>query len=354
VTSADVARLAGVSRTTVSFVLNNVPNVNISEETRQRVLEAARQLNYHPIAAARSLALRRTQTLGLILCQTLDRISQDAFLPEVIRGINAVTSEHSYRVLVESVEDVTRPDAYIGLVHQAHIDGIILSGPRSDDSQLPYLRDEGFPVVLMGQLPGAGLPFVDVDNVRAARMAVAHLVGLGHQRIACITNAPLEYTAATDRLKGYWIALEAAGLPFDPLLVRYGDFKERSGFEAMQSLLARPQRPTAVFVGSDVVAFGVLRAARQAGLNVPRDLALVGFDDVPLAHYIDPPLTTVRLPAQRLGAEAAKMLIRMLEQGSGESSLLLDTELVIRQSCGAALQQARATWTEEARDIERG
>jgi DNA-binding LacI/PurR family transcriptional regulator len=338
-TSQDVAKLAGVSRTTVSFVLNNVPNVNISEETRQRVLKAARQLGYHPDAAARSLARRRTQILGLVLCQTRDRITQDAFLPEVIRGVNAVASEHDYRVLLESVEDVAAPDAYIGLVQQAHIDGIVLSGPRSDDGQLPHLRELGFPVVLMGQLPEAGLPFVDVDNVRAAQTAVAHLIGLGHQRIACITNAPLEYTAAADRLKGYQMALEAAGLPFDPRLVRYGDFKERSGFEAMQSLLALPERPTAVFVGSDMVAFGALRAARLAGLNVPRDLALVGFDDVPLAQYIDPPLTTVRLPAQRLGAQAAQMLIRMLEQGSDESWLLLETELVIRQSCGAGLRK---------------
>jgi DNA-binding LacI/PurR family transcriptional regulator len=248
-----------------------------------------------------------------------------------------VTSEHGYRILIESVEDVTRPDAYIGLVRQVHIDGIILSGPRSNDSQLPHLRQEGFPVVLMGQLPEAGLPFVDVDNVHAAQIAVEHLISLGHQCIACITNAPLEYTAAADRLQGYRIALETARLLFDQNLVHYGDFTERSGFAAMQSLLALPQRPTAAFVGSDVVALGVLRAARQAGLNIPRDLALVGFDDVPLAQYIDPPLTTVRLPAQRLGAQAAKMLIRMLEEGAKGSSLLLDTELVIRQSCGATL-----------------
>lgn len=342
-TMADVARLAGVSRTTVSFVLNDVPNVNISEEARRRVLEAARQLDYYPDAAARSLARRRTQTIGLVLCQTLDRISQDAFLPEVIRGVSSVTGERGYRVLLESVEDVTRPNAYIGLVRQAHIDGMILSGPRSDDSQLLRLRQEGFPVVLMGQLPQAELAFVDVDNVNAARMAVQHLIGLGHRRIACITNAPLEYTAAADRLRGYQMALETAGLPFDSNLVRYGDFTERSGFEAMLSLLGLPQRPTAVFVGSDVVALGVLRAARLAGLNVPRDLALVGFDDIPLAQYIDPPLTTVRLPAQRLGAQAAQMLIRMLEQGTAASSLLLDTELVIRQSCGASLQRSADT-----------
>jgi LacI family transcriptional regulator len=234
------------------------------------------------------------------------------------------------------VEDVSASDAYIGLVREKHTDGIILSGPRSDDQQLLQLRAEGFPIVLLGQLPGSGIPFVDVDNVGAARQAVAHLVGLGHRRIGMITNAPLAYTAARDRLTGYRDALEEAGLVYAEELVCCGDFREESGCAAMERLLDLARPPTSVFVASDLVAFGALVAIRGRGLSLPDDIALVGFDDVQLAHYVDPPLTTVRLPAYELGHRAAMLLTRLIdEEPVEELGVLLQTELVVRQSCGA-------------------
>lgn len=334
VTSQDVADLAGVSRTTVSFVLNDTPNAQISEETRQRVLEAAAKLSYYPNAAARSLASRKTGTIGLVLCQSPDRIFADAFLPEVIRGIGDVVQERDLRLLLQSVDDITKPDAYIGLVREKRIDGIILSGPRSDDRQLPQLREEGFPIVLLGQLKGSGVNFVDVDNVGGAKMAVEHLIRLGHQRIAMITNAPLQYTASEDRLWGYRRALEENGLLYDEQLVRYGDFREESGYEAMSQLLALSTPPKAIFVASDLVAFGVMEAIKERGLGIPQDIAIVGFDDVRLANYVDPPLTTVRLPAYKLGARAAATLIRIIDGESVDNGVLLETELVIRESCG--------------------
>ncbi len=337
-TSADVARRAGVSRTTVSFVLNNVPGVRISEETRQRVLQAAKELEYYPNAAAQSLARQQSCTLGLVLCQPPDRVFADAFLPQVMRGIGHVTEEYGFRLLLQYVEDVTRPDAYIRLVRQRHIDGIILSGPRSDDEQLLRLREEEFPVVLLGQLPGSDIPFVDVDNVGGARQATEHLIRLGYRRIACITNAPPAYTASQQRLEGYRQALEAHGLRYDPLLVRYGDFREESGYAAMTSLLD-VQRPEAVFVASDLVAFGVLEAVKLRGLRVPQDIAVVGFDDVPVARYVDPPLTTVRLPAYELGANAARLVLQLI---TGEepktTAVLLQATLVVRESCGSHLR----------------
>ncbi len=337
---ADVARLAGVSRTTVSFVLNNVPSVHISETTRRRVLEAAKVLDYHPHAVARSLARRQTRTLGLVLCQSPDRISADAFLPEVIRGISAVASRQGFAVLLQPVEDVHAPNAYAYLVSEKRIDGIILSGPRSDDQQLLRLHAQGFPIVLLGQLPGADFSFVDVDNVGGARMAVEHLIRLGHRCIGMITNAPLEYTAAQDRLTGYRQALEAHGLPFDRSLVAYGDFSEQSGEMAMRQLLTLDPRPTAVFVASDVVAFGAVSAIKAAGLRIPEDMAVVGFDDIPLARYIDPPLTTVRLPAATLGRKAAEVLLQRLADGGGRTSVILEAKLVVRESCGASRQRS--------------
>ena len=339
-TQRQIAEEVGVSRTTVSLVLNDVPGVRVSPETRQRILEVAHRLNYYPDAAARTLVSGRTCTIGFVLCQSPDRIFADAFLPEVLRGVGDAVQESGFRVLVHSVEDVTAPDAYIGLVREKHTDGIILSGPRSDDQQLPGLKAEGFPVVLLGQLPGSDIPFVDVDNVGAATQAVDHLLGLGHRRVGMITNAPLAYTAARDRLAGYRQALEGAGIPFEEGLVHYGDFSEESGRVAMRRLLDLSEPPTAVFVASDLVAFGALVGIKERGLHVPRDVALVGFDDVQLAHYVDPPLTTVRLPAYNLGYRAAALLTRLIgDELVEEPEILLQTELVVRQSCGGFCQK---------------
>jgi len=335
VTSREVAKAAGVSLTTVSYVLNDVTEMRISEETRQRVLEAARQLDYHPSAAARSLVRQQTYILGLVLRQRPDRLSTNAFLPPVIHGITSVIGPAGFKLLVESVEDVSRPDAYLSLVYEAHVDGIIL-GARSDDQQLLRLHADNFPVVLWGRLPEIDLPFVDVNNMEAARIAVEHLIGLGHRRIACITNAPPHTGYETiDRLAGYRAALEAHALPFDETLIRYGDWEARSGFEAMNSLLDLPDRPSAVFIASDEVALGALRAARIAGVRIPHDLALMGFDDILVSEYMTPSLTTVRVPAYELGAAAARMLIEIIQTGQRPAPMILETQLIVRESCGA-------------------
>lgn len=331
VTSKDVAERAGVSRTTVSFVLNNTPNVKISEETRQRVLAAARELDYHPVAAARSLASRRTGNIGLVLRQTPSQVFTDAFLPAVLRGLSDVLDSSGYRILLQPLAMPDASDALISLVKSQHIDGLIVSGPRSDDAGLRSLHANGFPIVLMGQLPGSDIPFVDVDNKQGGFDATRHLIGLGHRRVAMITNGPLAYTASQERLAGYRWALESAGLVFDSGLIRYGDFREESGVAAMRDLLALRPRPTAVFAASDVLAFGVLEAAKDAGLRVPDNLSVVGMDDVRLARYVVPPLTTLRLPAYELGYQAANTLLRLID-GQQPLSALLPTELIIRES----------------------
>jgi len=339
VVSADVARLAGVSRTTVSLVLNNVPGINISEETRRRVLEATSQLEYYPHAAARSLASRRSGNIGVVLCQSADRLFADMFLMEVLHGIHSVIRPQSFHILLEAVEEVTAPNAYFELVQSHQIDGLIVSGPRSDDTQLPRIQEKGFPVVLEGQLPGSNLPQVDVDNVGGAHLAVQHLLSLGHRRIAFISNGPLIYTASRDRLRGYEAALTVAGLTYDESLVRYGAFSRVSGYEAMKSLLALPDRPTAAFVASDVVAFGALTALHEADVHVPDEMAIVSFDDVRMAAYVTPPLTSLRLPARKLGQTAAEILLRLIKgEKVDPGTTLLDTELIVRDSSGEQLQ----------------
>lgn len=338
ITSRDVADQAGVSRTTVSLVLNNVQGVQISEETRERVIETAQQLGYVPNAAAQALASRRSQIIGLILTRNPHHISSDAFLNQILDGLITAAHEHSIRLLIDIVEVQHQQKAYLELVRAKRIDGLILSGPRFDDEALLSLQQEHFPTVLMGQLPKTDFYSVDIDNFTAAQQAVGHLVNLGHERIACITNAALSYTAAADRMSGYREILNTHGISYDESLVRYGDFDPESGYQQMKELLAHKQLPTAVFVASDVVAIGAKAAIVEMGMKIPEDIALVGFDDVPLARYLDPPLTTVRLPASELATRASQMLIQLIKgETPVEKVVLLESQLIVRQSCGANL-----------------
>ena len=340
-TAQQVAELARVSRSTVSFVLNDVPGMHIREETRQRVLEAARQLNYHPDATARRMVSGQTRVIGFVLRQNPTQAFADHFLPQVLYGLSQTATSRGYHVLIEPISPEDTTGAYIKLIRERHVDGIVLSGPRSDDQELLTIRAEGASIVLLGQLPGSGIPFVDVDNVGGAEMATRHLIQLGHHRIAMVTNAPPAYTASVDRLSGYRRALQAAGIAYHQSLVRNGHFTPESGYNAMNELLSSEPLPTAVFVASDTVALGVLQAIRQHGQSVPDDIALVGFDDIPLAGFLDPPLTTVRLPAFSLGKGAAELLIRILNNQNGYTpEVLLETELVVRVSCGVRLPRS--------------
>jgi LacI family transcriptional regulator len=336
VTSEDVAKYAGVSRTTVSLVLNGVNSIKIGAETRQRVLDAAATLGYVPNAMAQALVSRRTQAIGLVFTRQPHHIATDPFLPQVLDGMLEVVRANNLRLLIDIVEPEHQEQAYHELVRAKRIDGIVFSGPRLDDVALVNLEKEGFPTVLMGQLPGSNFYSVDVDNRQAARQAVEYLIGLGHRKIACITNAPLSYSASSDRLLGYRDALEQAGIPYDEALVRAGDFEPESGYIQMNSLLSSGVSFTAGFVASDAVLIGANGSLREQGLRIPEDISLIGFDDIAWSKYVDPPLTTVRLPAQALGNQACTMLLKILSgQTVEEKNLVLPTELVIRNSCKA-------------------
>jgi DNA-binding LacI/PurR family transcriptional regulator len=328
-TSADVAARAGVSRTTVSFVLNDRPGSNISRKTRQRVLEAAADLGYHPHASARGLAGGKSHILGFVLLQSPEQVAGDATLSETLSGLASAARTAGFRVMVEPL-DPTEAN-YEALLRAQHADGIVVSGPRSDDTGLARLAADGFPIVIQGSLAGINAPSVDIDNVSGARRAVEHLIGLGWRRIACITNAPLAYTAAQERLTGYRQALEAARIPVDALLVEEAAFDAGSGHRAMERLL-RNRPIEAVFVASDVVAFGAIAAIREAGLRVPDDISVVGFDDIALAGFFDPPLTTVRLPAHDLGLAAGTALLDRVSGRPVPDRTLLPTELIVRSS----------------------
>ena len=332
VTSFDVAEKSGVSRTTVSFVLNDVPGISISEATRQRVQQAAKELNYHPDSTGKKLASGKSNTLGLVLRQSHEQVFADALLPQVLMGIEQAATEQGFQVLLKPLEPQDG-DGYMRLVHENHVDGIILSGPRQEEAEIIRLHHEGLPVMLMGQLPGSGLPFVDIDAVNGSTQAVNHLIEHNHRRIGLITNAAQEYTSAQQRRQGYLNALKAAGIEPEADLMQAGNYTPASGFKAMQKLLDVFPRPTAIFVASDVVSLGAIRAIKQAGLRIPQDIAVVGFDDIPMADYFDPPLTTVRIPSYGLGWASGERLVRLVQgEVLDQDGMLLESELVIRSS----------------------
>ena len=336
VTSQDVADFAGVSRTTVSLVLNNVETAKISLATQEKVLRAADSLGYVPDAAAQALASRRARNIGLIFTRRLNYISSDAFIPLILDGLIDIIHQNEMRLLLDIVEPGRQAEAYIEFVRGKRIDGILLSGPWFDADALQVLWNEGFPTVIIGQLPGSMFYSVDIDNHAAAKEAVAYMVKLGHKRIICITNASLSHPAALDRLSGYRAALEESGIEYNEELIRYGDFTVVSGYQAMSSIFETGMHFTGAFVASDTVALGAKSALCKHGMRVPEDVSLVGFDDLPIAKHLDPPLTTISVPAINLARKACEVLIRQLDgEYPSNRRLLLNTKLVIRDSCGS-------------------
>jgi DNA-binding LacI/PurR family transcriptional regulator len=333
VTSQDVADLAGVSRTTVSFVLNNDTRFSIRPETQLKVHDAAAKLGYVPNASARALASNQAKAIGLIMTRDTRYISSDVFLPQIIGGLLDSVKLFGISLLIEWVEPGQQLQAYHKLTGAKHIDGMILTISRDDDIGLNILEKADLPVVLMGTVPNCQLPSVDIDNSASARKAVDHLLKLGHQQIACITDAQLPYSSAFQRLSGYKQALSCAGISFDESLVRYGDFDAESGYKAMQSLLQQKAEFSAVFAGSDNISFGAMEAAREASLDIPGDLSFVGHDDIPLARFAQPPLTTIHVPAAEIARQSCQLLLELLTDNlAPRENIWLETELIIRRS----------------------
>jgi LacI family transcriptional regulator len=331
--SQDVAKRAGVSRTTVSFVLNGVKGANISEETRERVLAAAAELGYVPDATAQALATGRSRTIGLVFTRSNPYTNAGSTHIQIIEGLMGVVRQFGVRLLIDSVGHAETADSYLNLARTKRIDGLILFDLRADDQALYDLVHDDFPVVLLGRLPGVNVCSVEFDNRSGARAAVDHLLAQGHARIGLIAHGPLAFTGVTERVLGYQDALAGAGIAFDETLVRYGDFGPNSGFAATMSLLAAPIVPTALFVSSDVVAYGVLAALHERGIAIPDAIAVVGFDDQPLARFLTPPLTTVQISFEDMGRQAGKLLLDLI-RGDVEPGrqVLLDAELIVRAS----------------------
>ncbi len=329
VRAADVAVAAGVSQTTVSLVLNGRSG-HVSEGTRQRVLEAAEALGYHLHAPARQLASGVTHTLGLVVSQSAEQVAGDAFLGAMLRGLASVARTAGYRVVVEPMSPTEA--SYGWLLRAGHVDALAVSGPRANDPELELLARERFPVVLHGSRPVLDLPCVDVDNEAGARMAVEHLISQGHRRIACVTF-DVSYTASRDRLAGYRAALRSASIESDDDLVVITGYRAGTVAAEVAELLSR-RDVTAIFAAADLTAAGVLGALREHGRRVPDDVSLIGFDDIPLAEFLDPPLTTVHVPAVEVGEALATLLLEQLAGEVTHDRRLLPVSLVQRASDG--------------------
>lgn len=325
-----VARVANVSRATVSRVVNG--DRRVREETRNAVQAAVRDLDYVPNRAARSLVTKRSGSVGVVIPEPTAQLFGDPFFPRVLRGIGEVLAEEEMQLVLLMPQvraDAVRAEVYLAA---GHVDGVLLISLHGSDPLPEDLRARGIPVVVGGRPPSAGITYVDVDNQRGAGMAVQHLLANDRRHVATIAG-PQDMPAGADRLAGYHEALGSAGLPVDERLVEIADFSLEGGRSAMERLLARAPGVDAVFVASDLMAMGALSALQTAGRRVPEDVAVVGFDDSPLAAQAHPQLSSVRQPIEEMGREMARLLSRMVaSRDRAARRVILATELVVRAS----------------------
>jgi LacI family transcriptional regulator len=329
VTIKDVAREAGVAVSTVSRMYNS--SGPVSPTTGKRIKAAAHALGYVPNASARSLITNKTATLGVLLPGLYGE-----FYAEVIRGIDQTAQQHGYHVLVSSSHYERHETEAALRVMRGRVDGLIVTSQNLNAASLRSALPANLPVVLLNcKAEGGAFASLNIDNFGGAYKATEHLRGLGHRRIAIITGAPGN-VEARERLYGYRAALLDAGEARLPELAFEGDFSASSGYRAARAMLTLAVLPTAVFASNDAMAMGALRAFREAGLDVPQDVALCGFDDIPAVRYLTPPLTSVHVPISELGATAARRLIQAITTGRPlRRQEVIPTRLVLRASCGA-------------------
>jgi LacI family transcriptional regulator len=333
-TIKEVAKRAGVSVGTASNVLSGT--VPVSPARRESVLAAIRDLGYHPSDVARSLKLRRTNMLGLVVSDITN-----PFFAQLVRGAEEAALAQGYLLLTFNTDDrVEREKHVLGVLRGRRVDGVLLvvAPIRGESSHIAETIARGTPVVCLDRVPrGVSVDSVTVDNARAARECVEHLLDMRHRRIGILTGSMLLATAQ-ERMRGYRRALQAHGLSVDPALVKEGNFRMESGYELASELLRSPNRPTALFVSNGLMAIGALRAVADLGLRCPEDVALATFDDLPLSEVLSPPLTSVAQPAYQMGYEGARILFDRIKSKrmDGPVRVRLQAQLKIRQSSAFA------------------
>jgi LacI family transcriptional regulator, galactose operon repressor len=335
-TIKDVAREANVSVATVSRVFN--ASGPVSDTTRDRIREVAARLRYAPHGTARSLITNRTSTIGVLLPDLYGE-----FFSEVMRGMDQTAHRNGYHLLVSSSHDAKSEIEAALRAMRGRVDGLIAMSPHLDAPSLVANVPSTLPVVLLNcQVDGDDYDVLTIENRTGAYEMVRHLVRFGHRAIAIICGPERNYDAE-ERLEGYRAALKDSEIEMCPEWVLPGDFTETSGFHAIGSLLALPNRPTAVFAANDAMAIGALSALRDAGVPVPAHIAVVGFDDIPFARYLSPPLSSVHVAIAELGTRAVETLVHAIDRKNEHARRhqRLPTTLVIRRSCGTRLESER-------------
>jgi LacI family transcriptional regulator len=334
VTIHDVAAKAGVSVATVSRVLNNKELVR--EETSRQVLAAAKRLRYVPNVAARSLSIRRSHTIGVVLPDV-----HGEFFSEIIRGIDVSARHEGYHILVSGSHSDAGEMLDVLETMRGRVDGLVVMAPDVPLSNLrePLARD--LPLVLLASTD-SGHDAITIDNYGGARTMMAHLAELGHARIAFIKGPP-QNADARERLRGFRHAMRPLGAAVAHTLELPAEFTESSGYDAAKKILEQSPRPTAIFAANDAMAIGALAALNEAGVTVPREMTLVGFDDIPIARYVAPPMTTMRVDIAELGRRAFSLLLDVIAHPRRRQKRqeCIGTTLVVRKSCGAPKQVGR-------------
>ncbi|HEX7049207.1 MAG TPA: LacI family DNA-binding transcriptional regulator [Longimicrobiales bacterium] len=329
VTIKEVARRAGVSVATVSRVFNN--SGPVSEETRRRIHAVAKRLRYTPNSAARSLITSRTSAVGVLLPDLYGE-----FFSEVIRGIDRTAQAHGYHLLVSGWHNDRAAIETMLRSMRGRVDGLIVMSPHLDARALTTNLPENLPAVLLNcPVEGDAFDALNIDNFGGAYEMVRHLVAHGHRRVALIKGAEANHDAQ-ERQRGYRAALRDGGAEWSESLELAGDFKESSGYRAALEALALEPRPTAIFAANDSMAIGALSALRESGLSVPGEMAVAGFDDIPIARYVTPSLSSVHVAIDELGARACDRLIEAVKEKNRHQRRQeqLPTRLVLRDSCG--------------------
>lgn len=332
-TSHDVAKLAGVSRSTVSHVLNGSNAVSLSEATKGKVRKAAQVLGYRPNSAALMLKKGTTDTVGLLVT---DRTSLrvDGFIPLLHYAVTDVLRREGYSLLLETFERREGVNPYNDLVVSRRIDGLLVLSPQSGDKDLCNLIESGFPVVMIGSIGHPDEICVFSESADSIGASVTHIIGLGHRRIGCIPFAPLEFAAAETRLSELKDALATHGITLDARAIVHADYSAESGYAATLGLMQDNPDLTAIFAGNDTIALGAIGALESLGISVPEQVSVIGFDDLPFAAYVSPPLTTIRNDAEAQGRIAAEMLVRRLKgMPIEERRVRIFPEFVERSSC---------------------
>jgi DNA-binding LacI/PurR family transcriptional regulator len=326
-TLEEVARRAGVSRATVSRVVNG--STTVAPPIQEAVRRAVRELGYVPNPAARTLVTQRTDSIALVLPETATRVfSDDPLFPGIVRGVSQELEAAGRQLVLMMAGSAASHDRIERYAMGRHVDGVMFASMHGMDPLPGALARIGMPAVCSGRPLGRPVPYVDIDHVAGVTSAVRHLLDGGRQRIATIAG-PQDMVAGIERLAGYREALRGSSRRS---IVAIGDFTRESGAVAMRQLLDDDPKLDAVFVASDLMADGALRTLREAGRRVPDDVAVIGFDDAEFARYTDPPLTTVHQPIIEIGREMVRLLLRLAEGESVEAALILPTQLVVRDS----------------------